>query len=315
MEFIGGPIPEPTQSELKLDPGFPLWEPQIEVNDRHRAFTHCLLRDFHERWRHLLRNDYNQQTMQHLARAIIDIAALDFEIRIHQFVRHEYGRVLVTNMSLPSWKQFGLEPFRLGRVWVVLCQNMANGLASAQEHFKRWNSLISGEARRAESEVLYMITSVKHIMLCRGTEDTALQHTTAQVPLFNGDYDKHPATDLALDYLIWAVSPRIPVYHARLGSLPVELQDMILKRTSEGPIEPARLGCLLSVGSTFSWKDDGWRRRGAGQTEEKWTVSGLEVFMSEKHYRRMRGTPVESEIFLDGFYSGVMYTARPPLPP
>jgi hypothetical protein len=72
--------------------------------------------------------------------------------------------------------------------------------------------------------------------------------------------------------------------------LPIELQDAILAGVSAGPIERARMGCLLDAGSNFSWSC-------GGRTVER------------EIGRRFRGagTPVESHIQVDGHDTGVAY--------
>jgi hypothetical protein len=197
MQLIGGPTPEPSSSGLEFDSEFAFWEAQIEVDDRHRAFTHRLLRDFHKRWGHLFRNDYNLMTTRHLARAILRLAALDFEAHENTGGRQGQRRPLVLITSLPPWEPCGLDPHRVGRVWVVVCQRMSEGLAIVRGHSNRLSSGTTDAAARPDhSEVLYMITSVKYIMLCRSTKRLLLQYT-APVSLFNGDYNTHPAPEIA----------------------------------------------------------------------------------------------------------------------
>lgn len=73
-------------------------------------------------------------------------------------------------------------------------------------------------------------------------------------------------------------------------NLPVEIQDMVLKQVSVGPVEAARVGCKLALGSTFSWAT------GDHRIERQAVFS----FRSPCSY-------VESQIRFDGFSSGLVY--------
>lgn len=79
MESLGGPFPKPV--EPTLDSDLPYWQPKIVVDDRMRAFAHRLLRAFYYQWRHILRNPYSCVTLRVLAKAIIRLSTLDFEVR------------------------------------------------------------------------------------------------------------------------------------------------------------------------------------------------------------------------------------------
>lgn len=50
MESLGGPVPLPL--EPTFDSEMSSWKPQLMVDHRIRAFTHCLLRDINHKWRH-----------------------------------------------------------------------------------------------------------------------------------------------------------------------------------------------------------------------------------------------------------------------
>jgi hypothetical protein len=65
MKPLGGPVPPPAEPDF--DSETLLWRPQAKVDDRVCAFTRRLLSDFHQQWRHILRNDYNSVTLRVLA--------------------------------------------------------------------------------------------------------------------------------------------------------------------------------------------------------------------------------------------------------
>ena len=65
---------------------------------------------------------------------------------------------------------------------------------------------------------------------------------------------------------------------------------MVLKAAAIGLIEQAKLGCILSIGSVFKWQCDG---------------RIIEREQAERH--QMLGTPVESRIFFNNGFSGLVY--------
>lgn len=144
-----------------------------------------------------------------------------------------------------------------------------------------------------ETQALYMILLVKHIMLCHATSPDLLKHTAPE-PLFNGDSGIGPPSDLALDYLLWATATARPSIFTPLQSLPVEVQDMILEYVSIGTVVAAKVGCLLCFGSPFSWND-----------------GAFIVTLEERHRIRPTGFSVESLIWFGEHKSGIAYLARP----
>jgi hypothetical protein len=264
---------------------------------RERAFTHAVLRDFHHQWRHILRNDYHMVTLRHLAKAIIRLACLDFEVRENTGGHGRRGPH-VWYMELPRWMPLEAEMVRVGNLWVILCQDLSKGLSLAKEHLASLKPTSTGVidgTSLEEPPALYMILSVKHVVLCRSIDDVALVYTAPE-PLFNGDSESSPPSELALDYLTWAIttatSSRLRT-STRLHNLPVEIQDEILKHTSIGSVEAARMGCLLRLGSPFSWKD-----------------GSLKVTLEWMNKNRPWGMPVESELWFDEHQSGLVYLAR-----
>jgi hypothetical protein len=87
----------------------------------------------------------------------------------------------------------------------------------------------------------------------------------------------------------------VPPPQTRINKLPIELQDRILDHVSAGPVEAARLGCLLELGSQFAWmRSDGTRRGG-------------DVVKLEAPTHRSHLTPVDSRIHFGDTFSGLAY--------
>jgi hypothetical protein len=131
-------------------------------------------------------------------------------------------------------------------------------------------------------------------MLCYANGSNSLQHTAPE-PLFNGDYDTAPASDLALNYLIWATASARTSIFTPLQSLPIEVQDLILNHASAGTgrVSAAKLGCLLGLGAPFLWKD-----------------GPLKLTLEERYSIRPSGSSVESHIWFGEHKSGIVYLAR-----
>ncbi|KAF2249461.1 Cryptochrome/photolyase FAD-binding domain-containing protein [Trematosphaeria pertusa] len=226
MEPLGPPVPpllHPT-----LDSGMPCWKPQIQVDERNRAFIYRILRDFNHQWRHILRNNYNTITLRVLARAIIRLSTLDFEVREETSSRHGLGGDWVYITELPTWKPFNTDIVHVGDVHVVICHSIQDGLSRAKKHTTSQQfTAANGTRDCARKRPHYMILSVKHIMLCRAIGPNELKHTAPE-PIFNGNHGVGPPSNLALDYLLWATAPAIGSIPTPLRSLPIEVQDIIL---------------------------------------------------------------------------------------
>ncbi|KAL9097942.1 MAG: hypothetical protein Q9165_000268 [Trypethelium subeluteriae] len=89
-----------------------------------------------------------------------------------------------------------------------------------------------------------------HIVRVGGTSililyriNSELERYTEPKRLFDGT---HPPSDEAIELLLQATQTSATT--APLRKLPVELQDAILDEVSEGPMESARIGCLLDAG-------------------------------------------------------------------
>lgn len=100
----------------------------------------------------------------------------------------------------------------------------------------------------------------------------------------------------AISLLLQALPPSRPPTQTPVHDVPLEIQDRILEQVSKAPIEAARLGCVLGLGSPFAWmRAFDWPRRGGP----------IELFVSPSH--RHENTPVESKIYFGDIFSGVSY--------
>lgn len=184
---------------------------------------------------------------------------------------------------------------RVGNVYVLPCEEIKEGLSMAQEHLlsQKFNTTESSSTSdTGTAQANYMILSVRHIMLCRASGQNSLEYTAPE-PLFNGDFDTGPPSDLVLDYLIWATASARPSISTSLHSLPIEVQNLILSYLPGGTVVAAQIGFLLGLGSPCLWKD-----------------GPLIVELQEKYHTRPSGSPVESHIWFDGHKSGIVYRAK-----
>ncbi|KAF2785936.1 hypothetical protein K505DRAFT_380591 [Melanomma pulvis-pyrius CBS 109.77] len=291
MESLGPPVPpllHPT-----LDSAMPCWKPQIQVDERNSVFIYRILRDFDYQWRHILRNNYNTITLRVLARAIIRLSTLDFEIREETGSRHGVGGEWVYITELPAWEPFRTDIVPLGDVHVIVCHSIQDGLSKAKKHIASQQSIAAVKTTDYTHKRLdYIILSVKHIVLCRAIGPYELEHTAPQ-PLFNGNPDVEPPSKLALDYLLWAITPAVSLVNTPLLSLPVEVQDIILGYASVGPVAAAKTGCLLSLGTPFLWKD-----------------GPLEIRLEDVRMDRHQWSPVESQLWFPESKVGITYRGR-----
>lgn len=100
----------------------------------------------------------------------------------------------------------------------------------------------------------------------------------------------------AVKLLLQVLSPPWPPLRTPIHNLPLEIQDRILEHVSEGSVEAARLGCILGLGSPFTWiRAVDWQKRGGP----------VELLISPSH--RTEFTPVESKIYFWDVFSGVSY--------
>jgi hypothetical protein len=116
---------------------------------------------------------------------------------------------------------------------------------------------------------------------------------TAPVAFLNGSDAPSPA---AVTLLLQGLTFAFPPPRTWMYDLQIELQNRILEHVSEGAIERARLGCLMDLGPRFSWMRTKDKHRRAGHIERH-----------ESHTHRSEATPVESQIWFGGTFSGVAY--------
>ncbi|KAH6707846.1 hypothetical protein BKA61DRAFT_135159 [Leptodontidium sp. MPI-SDFR-AT-0119] len=283
------PPPPPSLKNGALPP--PYWKPTQSASVRSVSFVKRVLSDFGHLWRHILRRGYSEHTFRQFAMAILRIGSLDVDIR------EEASRWLHTSMlsqrgpyvwihSRPTWKACGEQIFPLGKIMVVLDQNLdkAHSLAEADA-----SKLLITEP---PNSMLYLLLSVRHVALYK-VDCNGVTKCTEPAALLNGiDCPSNEAVLLLL-HATAAASPPPP--RTSVHKLPVELQDRVLSNVSEGQVKAAHLGCLLELGSTFGWLRSDDTRRG-GQ---------IEALLSPTH--RHETTPVDSKIYFDGVFSGLAY--------
>ena len=132
----------------------------------------------------------------------------------------------------------------------------------------------------------YVVLSVREVFLYRASlSGQGAATRTEPEPLLKGI---EPPSRRALEYLLLATLPQSLVSH--LHKLPAEVQDLILVHISAGPVEAARIGCQLALGSAFTWKSNDC------------VIKRQEVLNNKP-----QEFPVESEIWFGGCMSGLVY--------
>lgn len=140
-----------------------------------------------------------------------------------------------------------------------------------------------GHPEISNESLTYLILSVREIILYQINAYT--ERYTKPERLFDGI---HPPSDKTIKLLLEATQTKASM--TPIHRLPVELQHMILNKVSAGPIESARVGCILDAGSVFTWK-----------------CGDRSIEREEGHRNRMPWTPVESHIWFGNYSSGVAY--------
>lgn len=284
------PYNPPAIARYDLEQYFPqpTWNPKCEASERHRAYVRRMLEDFSYQWRHVLRSRYNDSTFRRLARAIIRIVTLDFQV-IEVANPRQYSIGLTVALEhLPRWDSYPTHIVGLGSISIVLCQHLSHCLTVLRkdseerqvEHGLKASPDVSADT------VTYLVLSVREVFLykihLRGLESARY---TKPEPLFNG---VDSPSQRAIEYQLMAVPSSSLV--TPIHKLPVELQDMVLRRVSVGPVEAARVGCKLGLGSTFIWANDNHK------------IERQPVFSFRNPFSR-----VESQISFDGCFSGLAY--------
>ncbi|KAH6877671.1 hypothetical protein BKA58DRAFT_451489 [Alternaria rosae] len=219
---------------------------------RRKAFVFRILADFAFQWRHVLCGRYNNFTFRRLANAIVRIVTLDFTVEEATIARQGIGRYLHTPHAItPIRNDFGKQ--------------------------------IVSTPGSAENTSTYLILSVRELILFQISSE--FEKYTEPMRLFDGI---HPPSDETIELLLQAT--QTSAFTAPLHKLPIELQDAILDKVSAGPIESARVGCLLDAGSVFTWK-----------------YNNRNIEREVGRRSRTPWAPVESHVWFGGYPSGIAY--------
>jgi len=253
--------------------------------ERYRAFVGRLLSDFAYQWRHVLCGRYNNTTFRKLACGIVKILTLDFKVKEVTTQRRGIGGYLIWLNSLPEWEPFNENIVRAGGVSIVLSQYPRYAISMIRNDFRDY---LRGKEKLDPSYCLkgsrtYLVLSVREVALFR--IDTEQERCTTSERLFDGTL---PLSDTALNLLLAAAQVRAP--ETPLHQLPVELQDNVLQNMSAGPVEKARAGCVLGLGSPFTWRSE-----------------GRVIERVEGRTHRTPWTPVESHVHFGESISGLVY--------
>ncbi|KAF2801023.1 hypothetical protein K505DRAFT_291477 [Melanomma pulvis-pyrius CBS 109.77] len=279
--------PPPTLAKHTLQSVYsaPCWKMRRSGVDpqrlqRRKAFVSRILTDFAFQWRHVLCGRYNNSTFRRLAYAIVRIVTLDFTVEEATLSRQGTGGFLVWIDNLPKWGFASRHIVRVGGTSIIICQHAPHAVTLIRKDFAK--RLLSTPSS-ADTSLTYLILSVQELILYRINRE--LERYTEPKRLFDG---VHSPSDEAIELLLQATQTSAPT--TPLHTLPLELQDAILDKVSVGPIESARVGCLLDVGSVFAWK-----------------CGGRNIEREEGRRSRTPWTPVESHIWFGGYPSGIAY--------
>ncbi len=64
---------------------------------------------------------------------------------------------------------------------------------------------------------------------------------------------------------------------------------------SQGPVDAARVGCILELGLPFAWKD-----------------GEMDILLEKAHRNRSPWSPVESQVWFGDHFSGIAYKGDAP---
>ena len=290
-DLISFDLPPLQRSIITVDFPTPTWEPECDNVEQRLTFTSRLLQDFSHQWRHVLRGQYNNSTFRRLARAIINIVTSDFTVKEIASSRAGVPGPIVWLRNLPQWDPVARYTIYFNRVTAVFCQNICYAQAMIQAdlgHRRAYSHQLRDSASFETpcEDITYVVVSVREVFLykaCLGDLHPPIY--TRPEPLLNGV--NIPSTE-AIQYLLLMTDP--PNHGSRLHKLPIEVQDIILANLSRGPLESARLGCILSLGSTFTWQ-----------------CFGNPVRLQNVLVTRAWAYPVESQIWFGDHISGLVY--------
>lgn len=290
-EFTPFEIPSPPQLDLAEFPPPYQEPPSTPIPERRLAFSSRVFSDFAHQWRHILRSSYAESTFRRLAKAVVSIATDDFRVD-ELFMRQHIplSNPYVTVVDVPFWQPYERHLFSIGGTTVVLHQDLHTALQIAKDE-ARESSRLMNPGERIEQRT-YLLLSVRHMLVCYVDSTGTFSHT-APTTLMDGLTPPPPS---AMNLLLQTLSPSRPSPRTPVHNLPLEIQDQILEHVSEGPVEAARLGCVLGLGSPFTWmRAVDWPRRGGP----------VVLFSSPSH--RTETSPVESKIYFGDVFSGVSY--------
>ncbi|KAF1840530.1 uncharacterized protein K460DRAFT_349078 [Cucurbitaria berberidis CBS 394.84] len=279
--------PPPTLAKHALQSVYsaPCWrmrrkEIDLQRLQRRKTFVSRILADFAFQWRHIICSRYNNSTFRRLAYAIVRIVTLDFTVEEATLSRPGTGGFLVWINNIPEWDFASGHIVRVGGTSIVICQHVPHAITLVRKDYAK---RILSTPGSADKTLTYLILSVRELILYRINSE--VERYTESKRLFDGTY---PPSEEAIEILLQATQTNILT--TPLHKLPIELQDAILDKVSAGPIESARVGCLLDAGSVFTWR------------------SGKRKIEREEGRRcRSSCTPVESQILFGGYPSGIAY--------
>uniref|UniRef100_A0A0B7JNX3 Uncharacterized protein n=1 Tax=Bionectria ochroleuca TaxID=29856 RepID=A0A0B7JNX3_BIOOC len=251
--------------------------------ERHKALVQKMLADFAHQWRHVLSGRFNHSTFRRLAYAIIKIVTLDFEVKEIAAQRQGIGGFLVWLNNLPEWEPFSGHIVRVGGASVVLSQHPCHAVHLIREDFQQYCVSKPEDDMSVVSDRTYLVLSVREVSLYR--MNSRSERCTAAERLFDGTL---PPSAAAIDQLLQATLSVSPV--TTLRGLPTELQEKVVDNLAAGPVERARMRCILDIGSPFTW----------------WS-GGRGIEREEGRRNRTSTSPVESHICFGKSFSGVAY--------
>ena len=186
-----------------------------------------------------------------MAKAIISIATCDFEVREISDLRRVLDRsgIYIRVVDVPSWEPNGNHIFNIGGTIVTLDQDLQNALKIARDDAKGRAGAVTVDEPKAQ--ITYLLSSMRYIIL-RQVDSTGCLSYTAPMAFMDGS--SPPSSDATLLFLQALSLALPPAPCTPVHALPLEIQDRILEYVTEGPVEAARLGCLLGLGSPFLWQ-------------------------------------------------------------
>jgi hypothetical protein len=148
--------------------------------ERRKALVFRILTNFAFQWSHILCGPYNNSTFWRLARAIISIVTLDFNVAESAIPRSGYGGLLVRKDSLPEWDPLSEGIVRIGRTPIVICQHISDAITLIRANFAE-QELVALETGSPipEEGIAYLIFSERTILLYQINGDSE-GHTEAE---------------------------------------------------------------------------------------------------------------------------------------